>query len=305
MSSTTALRNKNIQPAHLRRLPLFWRILSYLFLFVLVNLLANLARVGLDALGLPSPASRFAFTLTYITGVLGLTYVYRRSIDRKPWSGIALPPLKGRIPQLASGFALGVLAAGILFTYEYDAQWIQVVEAASLTTAVPLLVDSLLLSAAFGLCEEICMRGYLFQNLGEDRPIWQATLITGLIFGAFHLLSVGFGVRGVTFFIFALMLNVFLVLTRLVTRSLWMAIGFHTAFDWAAINLGLGSVVLADQHLLRVERTINTSIEDLLGAVMVGLGVVLLMALVRRRKHLVGWRAPLVDDSQPVALSVK
>ena len=303
MSSTTANQNKNVQPVQLRRLPLFWRVLSYLFSFVLVNLLANLARIGLDALGMPSLASRFAFTLVYIAGVLGLTYVYRRSIDRKPWADIALPPLKARMPQLASGFALGLLAAGILFAYEYGAQWIQIVEYASLTTAVSLLVDSLLLSAAFGVCEEISMRGYLFQNLGEGRPIWQATLITGLIFGAFHLLSVGFGVRGVTFFIFALILNVFLVLTRLVTRSLWMAIGFHTAFDWAAINLGLGSVVLADQHLLHVQRTMNASVEDLLGAAAVGVGIVLLLALVRLRKRPVEWRAPLVDDSQPISLS--
>jgi len=90
MLSSTALQDKNVKPAHLHRMPLFWRILSYLFSFVLVNLLANLARVGLDTLGLPSLASRMAFTLVYIAGVLGLTYVYRRSIDRKPWSGIAL-----------------------------------------------------------------------------------------------------------------------------------------------------------------------------------------------------------------------
>jgi len=201
--------------------------------------------------------------------------------------------------------ALGVLVAGILFAYEYGTQWIQIVGYAGRASAVTLLIDSLLLSAAFGACEEICMRGYLFQNLGEDRPIWQATLITGLVFGAFHLLSVGFGARGVTFFIFAMMLNVFLVLTRLVTRSLWMGIGFHTAFDWAAINLGLGSVVLADQHLLQVKRAISPSVEDLLGAVVVGLGIILLMTLVRQRKRPIGWRAPLIDDSLPVAQPAK
>jgi hypothetical protein len=53
MSSDTRSKGGGMQPSKPPRLPLFWRILSYLFLFVLVNLLANLARVGMDALGLP------------------------------------------------------------------------------------------------------------------------------------------------------------------------------------------------------------------------------------------------------------
>ena len=147
------------------------------------------------------------------------------------------------------------------------------------------------------------MRGYVFQNLGEGRPLWQATLITGLIFGAFHLLSVGFGPRGLTFFIFLLVLNVFLVLTRLATRSLWLAIGFHTTFDWAAINLGLGSVVLADQRLLQIARSVPVPAEDLLSAFVVGLGVTLLLTWVRRRKLPFDWRAPLADDGHLIAPS--
>jgi membrane protease YdiL (CAAX protease family) len=277
MSPATALQNETVQPAKLRRLPLFWRILSYLFLFILVNLLANLARVGLDALGLPPLLTRLAFTLVYIAGVLGLTYIYRRSVDRKAWSDIGLPALTAQILQLVGGLVFGVLLAGLIFGFEYIFRWIQIVGYTSDATAVTLLIDSLLLGAAFGVSEEICMRGYLFQNLGENRPVWQAILITGIIFGAFHLLSVGFGLRGATFFVFAFLLNIFLVLTRLVTGSLWTAIGFHTAFDWAAINLGLGSVVLADQHLLQVERGISLPVEDLLGAIVIGLGVLLLM----------------------------
>ena len=283
MSPTTILQNETIQPAQLRRMPLFWRILSYLFLFILVNLLANLARVGLDALGLPPLLTRLAFTLVYIAAVLGLTYFYRRSVDRKAWSDIGLPALNRHIPQLAGGLGLGILVVGILFGFEYVFRWIQIIEYTSDATAVTLLIDSLLLGAAFGVSEEICMRGYLFQNLGENRPVWQTILITGIIFGTFHLLSVGFGLRGLTFFVFTFLLNIFLVLTRLVTGSLWTTIGFHTAFDWAAINLGLGSVILADRHLLQVERAISLPVEDLLAAFVVVLGILWLMTWFRQR----------------------
>ena len=283
MAPTITLQNETVQSAQHRRLPLFWRILSYLFLFILVNLLANLSRVELDALGMPPLMTRLVFTLVYVAGVFGLTYMFRRSIDRKAWSDIGLPPLIGHIPQLAGGLGLGILVAGILFGIEYTTHLVRIVGYTGGASALNLLIDSLLLGTAFGVSEEICMRGYLFQNFSEGRPIWQATLATGIIFGAFHLLSVGIGLRGLTFFVFALLMNVFLVLTRLLTDSLWVAIGFHTAFDWAAINLGLGSVVLADRHLLQVERAISLPVEDLLAAFVVVLGILWLMTWFRQR----------------------
>ncbi len=295
MSTTAVSQSGSAVPAR-SRLSLFWRVLTYLLLFILVNLIANLARVGTDALGFPHLASRLAFTIVDIAGVLFLTYVFRRSVDRKSWSGIGLSPLRGHLPQLAIGLVVGILIAAIVFGFEYATQWIRLAGYANGTASVVLLIDSLLLATAFGVCEEVCMRGYLFQNLAEARPVWQATLITGIIFGIFHLLSVGLGVRGLTFFVFAMLLNLFLVLTRLTTGSLWMAIGIHTAFDWAAINLGLGTVVLADQQLLQVERIVSAPAEDLLAACAVLLVICVLM--VRQRNRPVHWNAPLSSDAQ-------
>ena len=97
--------------------------------------------------------------------------------------------------------------------------------------------------------------------LGKSYPIWIATLLTGIIFSAFHLLGgIGFDVQGLLFLFFILLLNIFLVLTRLLTRSLWLAIGFHTIFDWMAIIVGLGVVVQYDRHLLHLTRTISVSV---------------------------------------------
>jgi hypothetical protein len=120
-------------------------------------------------------------------------------------------------------------------------------------------------------------------------------LITGLIFGAFHLLSVGLGARGLSFFLFIMVLNVFLVLSRLLTQSLWVAIGFHTAFDWVAINVGLGTVVLAERPMLQLERTVSLIAEDLLSMVVVGLGILLFMGWAWRSKRQFAWRATLMN----------
>src|SRR6476646_7758398 len=90
-------------------LGLVWRLVSYLLCFIVVNLLANLARVGLQALGVLALIDRLVFTLLYITGVIGLTYVYRRAIDRRAWQGMALPPLGQRWLDVTLGIGCGLL----------------------------------------------------------------------------------------------------------------------------------------------------------------------------------------------------
>jgi len=281
------------------RLALVWRLLSYLFFFIVVNLVANVARVVLEGVGVPSVISRLIFTLLYISGTLGLTYVYRRFIDRRSWSGIALPPLHKHLRDITIGVIFAILMVALVFGLESAAGWIQIVGSEGGTNALLLVVDSLLVSLAFGVCEELSMRGYLFQNLGEGRPMWMATLLTGVIFGGFHLLGgVGFDVQGLLFLLFILLLNVLLVLTRLLTRSLWLAIGFHTVFDWVAIMVGLGVVVQYDRHLLHLTRTVSVSAEYLLSMVVVILGILLFLVWARLRHHHLSWRTTLTEDGQ-------
>jgi len=281
------------------RLALVWRLLSYLFFFIVVNLLASVVRVVLESVGVPSVLSRLVFTLLYISGTLGLTYGYRRFIDRRSWQGIALPPLHKYLRDITVGVVFAILMVALVFGLESAAGWIQIVGSEGGTSALPLLVDSLLVSLAFGVCEEISMRGYLFQNLGEGQPIWMATLLTGVIFAVFHLLGgVGFDVQGLSFLLFILLLNVFLVLTRLLTHSLWLAIGFHTVFDWMAIIVGLGVVVQYDRHLLHLTRTVSVSAEYLLSMVVVVLGILLLLTWARLRNHYLSWHSTLTEDGQ-------
>jgi uncharacterized protein len=281
------------------RLALVWRLLSYLFLFLVVNLVANVARVVLESVGVPSVIGRLVFTLLYISGTLGLTYVYRRFIDRRSWQGIALPPLHKHLRDITVGVVFAILMVALVFGLESTAGWIQVVGSEGGTGALTLLIDSLLISLAFGVCEEISMRGYLFQNLGEGRPIWMATLVTGVIFGVFHLLGgVGFDVPGLSFFLLILLLNVFLVLTRLLTRSLWLAIGFHTVFDWMAIVVGLGVVVQYDRHLLHLARAVSVSAEYLLSMVVVILSILLLLLWARLRHHYLSGHSTLTENGQ-------
>lgn len=141
MSTTSNIKAINVQAVPTPRMPLFWRIFSYLFMFILVNLLANLGRVGLGALGLPSLISRLAFVIIYIAGVIGLTLIYRQAIDRKPWMTMGLPSLKVGYPQLVGGFSLGLLVVGVVFMLEFSSKMIQIVGYESGASAMSLLAD--------------------------------------------------------------------------------------------------------------------------------------------------------------------
>ena len=101
-----------------------------------------------------------------------------------------------------------------------------------------LLVNAMLWLAAMagvGLSEEASFRGYPLAALADGIGFWPASLLLSLEFAAAHFffkpmetiadaLSVG-------------LIGLFLCFTLRRTGSLWFAIGFHFAFDFAAIPL--------------------------------------------------------------------
>ena len=83
---------------------------------------------------------------------------------------------------------------------------------------------------ATGLFEEIAFRGYLLGRLGEAVGFPIAAILTSLLFGLVHLSS-GFD-AGVAI-VDAVLIGGVLALSIRLTGSLWWAIGFHAAWDWA------------------------------------------------------------------------
>ena len=84
---------------------------------------------------------------------------------------------------------------------------------------------------ALGFAEEFLFRGYALKTLGESIGFWPAAIILSSIFGLFHLLfkphedwidPISVGLYGV-----------FWCLTVRRTGTLWFAVGFHAASDYA------------------------------------------------------------------------
>jgi membrane protease YdiL (CAAX protease family) len=294
------------------RLRLFWRLLSYAVLFLVIGLVANQVHYFLAQPDSPSLLAELAFAAIFTAGVLGLTALYRRRLDRRPWSGMALSPLRGHWSGLVTGslwlplliptplvvLALAVGQARIAGT--------EVADSGPLASGLFVLAG-LSNNFVIGFCEELAMRGYVFQNLGERYPLWLATLLTGLIFGLLHFWG---GLNVATVLSMAAFSTVFVTL-RLCTRSIWAAIGLHTAFNWVYTSLlGFSSSDGGYAHaLIHIETPIGSEaaaapVNPVLGDIgsvlpnIVAFGLVVLMLLVwnRLRGRRIHWRARLESD---------
>jgi membrane protease YdiL (CAAX protease family) len=215
-----------------RRLGLFWRLLVYLFLFMIVLGTTQRALVSLDEreLSLPETIGGAFYLVAGSAGIIGITALSRRFLDRRPWQGIALPHIGKRIPQILLGWLVGCALIAVIFAVEYVLGWVGIEGNEVVTSGWGFVLDSLvggvLLRFAVGVTEEIVFRGYVFQNLGEQYPVWLATLITGFLFAIVHgALEMGY-LTGVV------LISTFLIVTRLATRSLWFAIAFHGGWNW-------------------------------------------------------------------------
>src|SRR5512139_2092176 len=107
-------------------LRLLWRLLSY---FVLHLVVAMGAQVVLPLFDPSSPGivvSRLLFATIYISGMLALTYFYRRKVDQKPWSGMGLPALRRNWHFLVGGFLLCVLIFLQFFCVDLAAGFVRI-----------------------------------------------------------------------------------------------------------------------------------------------------------------------------------
>jgi membrane protease YdiL (CAAX protease family) len=77
-------------------------------------------------------------------------------------------------------------------------------------------------------------RGYLQFTLTEGMGFWPTALLLSLMFGAVHLRNPGEGVVGA---LSVFTIGMFLCFTLRRTGDLWLAIGWHAAFDFGETYL--------------------------------------------------------------------
>ena len=163
-------------------------------------------------------------------GAFIATWILTRFVDRKPLTsfGLALNGVGRRFGIgllcgfVSLSFLVGLLALSHVFELDGLAiHGLAVLNNAALWALVFLLV---------GMSEELITRGYLLFSLTQGIGFWPAAVLLSALFAAGHIGNPGENAIGVTA---AGVIGLVLAWSLRWTGSLWWAIGFHAAWDWA------------------------------------------------------------------------
>jgi hypothetical protein len=235
--------------------------------------------------------------LINVLGQEWLSLFHRKKCFREWLGNIALTS--------TAGILIGAAMMSIIFIFEYFIGWVHIVGIES--NDIIFLLRSAIAYLVTGITEEIMMRGYIFQNIGEKFPIWAATLANGIIFGILHFNSPGFVWM---FIVGAVIITLFLVITRLTSGAIWFAIGWHASWDWGQTSLfGLSEVGKPDfghafLHVTQNGPTIFVGIAPSIESGFLIISITLLASamlifFVRQIGHLIAWKSKLDSNGAP------
>lgn len=183
-------------------------------------------RLGTTAFNVENTLLCLAFVLP---ALITLKYV-----DRRKCGMLGLGFARGWLKELGLGLALGFLVITGVFLVLRVLGFVE-----TTLHGFDLLVGkgvALYLLSFFiaGALEEIVSRGYLLQALIEGTRPLLAIVALSLLFSLMHIRSSTFSwTGGLNLFLLGLILS----LVYLKTRSLWMPIGLHVAWNWTMAAL--------------------------------------------------------------------
>jgi membrane protease YdiL (CAAX protease family) len=223
-----------VRPAH-GRLRAGWRYVLFVLALLLAGVLASAIRRVLDLPplrsegGLVLPGSLLVRGLLTLGLTLGVTAVFVRLLEGRPFSSVGLP-LHGPWGRgLGAGLLLGSAPVALLVTVLAATGHARV--SLAVPTSADLLGQWLPLTIALALVssqEELMLRGYGLQALAEGGGRWFAALFTGALFGVMHVGNPGANVLGVVNTAANAVLLAWLVLR---TGSLWIACAYHAGWN--------------------------------------------------------------------------
>lgn len=179
--------------------------------------------------GLSAGAVAFWETVNLSTALL-LTWGFAR-YERRRIGDFGLPLRRGAAARLCEGFAIGIVGGGAVAVGMAALGGMRVHGLAVhgwvvVSSALAWLGANLLV----GFGEEMLFRGYLLKTLWKSFGFWPASVIIALGFAADHyFFKQGENIWDV---ISLVSISLWLCYTVLQTGTLWLAVGFHAAFDY-------------------------------------------------------------------------
>lgn len=216
-----------------------WRLLAWIllsmagFIAVVIGLGLMVFAMGMQrTLGSTTPAVvLFSMEWIVFVPIFAAALVVAIVMERRPIGSMGLGFHSRWLAEFGRGAAWGVGLMSLIMlilvcTGSYRIHGFH-------ESFAPALGWGLMMAVGFlgvGLFEEFLFRGYMLQNMIDGLGLRTATVISCLLFAAVHIPNSGENLLGI---LDVLLSGVLLIVLIIRTRSLWMAVGLHAAWDWS------------------------------------------------------------------------
>ena len=191
-----------------------------------------------------TPLKAIAAAAGMATLAIAIYVGYARFVERRPASEVSLPGI-GR--ELGTGLLIGaglytvcvlILMAFGIYKIEGLNPW---------TFVIPAVAMAL----SSGIFEELVFRGVLFRSVEDMFGSWIALAVSAIVFGMVHLLNPAGTLAGAIFI--SIEAGILLAAAYMLTRRLWLSIGFHISWNYtqSAIFSGIVSGAVAEPGLIK------------------------------------------------------
>ena len=170
-----------------------------------------------------SPAMAVIVAAAMIALAMWIYVGFARFIERREPSDLALKP---GLRELGLGLLLGSLlyTAGVLVLMVLGYARIEGMN------PVTIMLPAIAMALSSGFLEELLFRGALFRVVEEWLGSWASVVISSVVFGFVHLMNPSATMTGATFI--SIEAGLLLAAAYMLTRRLWLGIGFHISWNY-------------------------------------------------------------------------
>ena len=192
--------------------------------------------------GVTLPATIAAVAM--IALAMAIYFGFARWIERREVSELSLP-------GMAKEMGFGILVGAGLYTGCMLILMVMGIYRMNGLNPASFLIPAIASALSSGFLEELLFRGALFRIVEEWLGSWISIIISSAVFGLVHLANPDATLIGAIFI--SVEAGVLLAAAYMVTRRLWMSIGFHVSWNYtqSAVFGGIVSGGIAEPGLIK------------------------------------------------------
>jgi uncharacterized protein len=192
--------------------------------------------------GVTLPATIAAVAM--IALAMAIYFGFARWIERREVSELSLP-------GMAKEMGIGILVGAGLYTGCMLILMVMGIYRMDGLNPASFLIPAIASALSSGFLEELLFRGALFRIVEEWLGSWISIIISSAVFGLVHLANPDATLIGAIFI--SVEAGVLLAAAYMVTRRLWMSIGFHVSWNYtqSAVFGGIVSGGIAEPGLIK------------------------------------------------------